>query len=260
MKSEPPRWPTNAPAVAVLAGQLEHALGQRAHAVLGAGEADRVGVAIEAEQVDVQHRRRRAGLEQIVEVLVDRPRARQIGGRVALALALGRADQRLGPGGELAQVERLGHVRVGAGLEALDLLLDRRQRGQHQDRRARPHHVALQPPRDLDAVDPRHHPVEHEQIGIVGAHQPQRLLPVVRAQAQEAGVAQRHAHHVSDGVVVLGDDDLLEHCQGDTPAARPRQPAVRPLPARPGWGIPPVPCAPPSIPSSRPPPWATACG
>ena len=130
---------------------------------------------------------------------------------------------------ELAQVERLGHVRVGAGLEALDLVVDAGERGQHQDRRARPHHVGLEPARDLEPVDPRHHHVEDEQVGVVRLDQLQRLVAVARAQAQEAGVTERHVDHVRDGVVVLGDHDLLEEHRTALvipPIGRPRQTVV----------------------------------
>ena len=47
------------------------------------------------------------------------------------------ADQRAQPGEQLAEVERLDQVIVGAAVEPFDARLDRVARGQHQDRARR---------------------------------------------------------------------------------------------------------------------------
>ena len=71
------------------------------------------------------------------------------------------AEHRVDAQRELARAERLGHVVVGADLEADHPVGLLAQRGQHDDR-----DVALlpQPAAHLDAVDARQHQVEHDEV------------------------------------------------------------------------------------------------
>ena len=64
---------------------------------------------------------------------------------------------------QLADIERLDEVVVGARVEPVDAVRDRVARGQHQDRDAiaRPAQLAA----DLEPVDARHADIEHERIG-----------------------------------------------------------------------------------------------
>ena len=86
---------------------------------------------------------------------------------------LGAAQQRAQPGQQLLEGERLDQVVVGAGVEAGHAVGDRVAGGEHQDR----HVVAVgaQSPARLEAADPRHHHVEHERVGPLGAQPVERL-------------------------------------------------------------------------------------
>jgi hypothetical protein len=73
------------------------------------------------------------------------------------------AQQGAQPRLQLAQRERLDQVVVGAGVEALDAVVDGVARGEHEHRRA----VAglAHAPADLEAVDAGHADVEHHGVG-----------------------------------------------------------------------------------------------
>ena len=93
-------------------------------------------------------------------------------GRLAGRIA---AQDRLDPRDELARVERLGHVVVGAQLQPDDLVHVVAARGEHDDRQ-----VALlaQSAAHFPAVELGHHQVEHEQVGLALAHLVERFLAV----------------------------------------------------------------------------------
>jgi hypothetical protein len=76
------------------------------------------------------------------------------------ALGRGAAKNGFHPGDELAGVERLGQVIVGADLQADDLVDVLVSRGQHQDRDVGRLADAAA---DLDPVDVREHQVEDDQ-------------------------------------------------------------------------------------------------
>ena len=69
-------------------------------------------------------------------------------------------------GGQLAGVEGLGDVVVGADLEADDDVDLGRAPGQHQHRAGDP--VPAHLPTDLDAADVGQHPVEQDHVRLVG--------------------------------------------------------------------------------------------
>ena len=92
--------------------------------------------------------------------------------------AVGQAGQRIGPArGQLRpdarlrdrEVDRLGHVVVGAGVERLDDVVAAVLRGHHDDRQLGDRARLPQPPQRLDAVHARHHHVEQHEIDAVGA-------------------------------------------------------------------------------------------
>ena len=81
-------------------------------------------------------------------------------------VAAGPPDAGRAPGEELVERERLRQVVVRAGVQAGDPISDLRPRRQHEDRdgaAARAH-----PPTDAEAVDARHHPVQHDEVRFVG--------------------------------------------------------------------------------------------
>jgi hypothetical protein len=107
-----------------------------------------------------------------------------------LGAAVGRpaAHERAQPGQQLAEVERLDQVVVGAGVQPLDAVLDRIAGGEHEDRRA--HALVAQPAAGLEAVQPRQHHVEDDDVVRRGAGHPQRVLAADRDVGEQALLAQ----------------------------------------------------------------------
>jgi hypothetical protein len=74
-------------------------------------------------------------------------------------------QQRPQPRQELFELERLGHVVVGSGVESFDPIGELVSSGEHQDRRP----VAVLPEATAhgEPVDVRHHDVQHDHVGPV---------------------------------------------------------------------------------------------
>ena len=89
---------------------------------------------------------------------------REVFGRRRLAAA---AVERAQPGQQLAEVERLGQIVVGAGVEPGDARLDVVHRGEHQDRHGRPCLPDL--PADRKSIAQRQHHVEDDGVVVVNA-------------------------------------------------------------------------------------------
>jgi len=108
---------------------------------------------------------------QLDERLVDhRPVARAVelelleDDRVGVAVpAAGTAQQGAHPSLQLADVERLDQVVVGARVEAVDAVLDRLPRGEHED--GDPVARGAQAATDLETVDVGKPDVEHHAVG-----------------------------------------------------------------------------------------------
>ena len=66
---------------------------------------------------------------------------------------------------QLAQAERLGHVIVGAEIEAGDAVRFARPRRQHDDRHRRGFGPAAQQPADLGTAEHRQVEIENDEIG-----------------------------------------------------------------------------------------------
>ena len=121
--------------------------------------------------------------------------------------ALRAAQQRAEPGEQLLQRERLGKVVVGAGVEAGHPIGCLGPRREHQDRE--PVLLAAQHPAGGQAVDDRHHHVENDDVGRVGAKGLQRLGAVGdrddRVALEREGTGQRFAH----GALVFGNKNRV---------------------------------------------------
>ena len=117
------------------------------------------------------------------------------------------AQQRAQPGEQLLEGERLGQVVVGAGVEPLDPVADGVAGGEHQDR----HAVAdlAQRAGGLQAVEPRHHHVHHDGVGVDPADPGERLGAVGGGGDLVAVELQRPPQRLPDGAVVLDDEDVL---------------------------------------------------
>ncbi len=96
------------------------------------------------------------------ELIVDRGQLRPL----ALDLFLQRLDpkERSDPCLQLGEVDRLGDVVVGPGVETDDLVLGRVERRLHDDRDERQGLIALDAPRDLEPVELGKHDVEQNEI------------------------------------------------------------------------------------------------
>ena len=108
---------------------------------------------------------------------------------------------------QLARVERLGQVVVGADLEADDAVDVLHLGGEHDDGRT----VAggAQPAADRQAILARQHQVEDDQVDVLARHQPVQGLAVLGQEDVEAFLAQIAAQQVADAGVVVEDDDTV---------------------------------------------------
>ena len=91
-------------------------------------------------------------------------------------------------GEQLAEVERLDEVVVGAGVEAADPVGRRVAGGEHQDRR-RPL-VATRPVDDLDALRAGHPPVEDRDVVLVELQLVDRVVAALDGVDVVAAVGQ----------------------------------------------------------------------
>ena len=125
--------------------------------------------------------------------------------RIGIALAIRAAHERAQARLQLAHVERLDEVVVGARVEAVDAVGDGVARREHQDR----HAIAgrAQAPADLEAVDVRHADVEHDGVGHGGRGLGERLLAALRHLHLVAGERQRAAQSVAHGAIVIDNED-----------------------------------------------------
>ncbi len=122
-----------------------------------------------------------------------------------------RGDHALGvlqPQLELAHVDGLGQVVVGAGLEGLDdvgLALLRRQQ---QDVAVLALRGRAQAPADLDAVEAGHHPVEqHQPRRVVALKDRPGLLPVGHDGRVVPPTLEVHRQQAPHDAVIVGDED-----------------------------------------------------
>ncbi len=123
-------------------------------------------------------------------------------GREHLAASPGEGAE---PGQELAEVERLGEVVVGAGVEPRDALLDRIEGGEHEDGDGAAGGADCLA--DLEPGGPRHQDVEDDDVVVVLARQGQRLGAI----GGEVDDVRRLAQAAGDGLaqltVILGEQD-----------------------------------------------------
>ena len=110
-----------------------------------------------------------AGQMQRLAVDFDRARVeidRQLAGADdAVGMALAAADDGLDAGDQLAAVERLGQIIVGAEAEALDLVIELGEAGENQNRGRDAR--GAQAAQHFVAVDIRQHQIEDDDVVIV---------------------------------------------------------------------------------------------
>ena len=139
---------------------------------------------------------------------------------VVACVGLAATQDRLHPSDDLARAEGLGHVVIGAQLQAedpIDLAVPGSEE-QHGHAAARP-----DPAAHLEAVDVGQTDVEHDHRRPLLLDEFQSAPAMVRLQDAEPGVAQVHVEQVGDVGVVLDDDDgafcfghrlMLPRCYG----------------------------------------------
>ena len=128
-----------------------------------------------------------------------------------LAVGSRAAKNRLHAGDELARVERLRQVVVGADLEADDLVDVLVARGEHQDRHLG---AAAQTAADLDPVDVGQHQVEDDQRRLLALGFRQRVLPGLGNVHVVARVLEVERDERRDRGFVLDDEHFLRCVQG----------------------------------------------
>jgi hypothetical protein len=112
-------------------------------------------------------------------------------------------------GEHLVDVEGFADVVVGSGVQAGDAVGALHARGEHQDRRM----VALgtQDATDLEAVDARHHHVEHENVRRPAMGLRKCLHAIGDGRHLVPFKGQGAFQGVADGAVVLGEQHVVGH-------------------------------------------------
>ena len=119
------------------------------------------------------------------------------------------AKHRADAGDQLARAERLGHIIVGAGLEAADPVALLAARGQHHDRHVGGRRAAAQAAADLDPADALDHPVEQDDVGLDLVDEDQRFLAVAGAGHVVARALEMEGDEVRERAVVLDQQEAL---------------------------------------------------
>src|SRR5579872_2385842 len=137
------------------------------------------------------------------------------GARPVYALA---ADQGVHPRQELADIEWLRQIVVGAGLESLDTIADRPASGEHQDQ----HGAAARPELFTysQSVDARQHQVHHEQPEIPVQRPLQARNAVGRDLDVVVRLLQTALQPLRQGCLVL--DDQYSHRNSSDIMLRPQ--------------------------------------
>jgi hypothetical protein len=148
-----------------------------------------------------------------------------------VALALTAAHQGPQPGLELLQVEGLGEVVVGAGVQPRHALAHRPAGGEHQHRGRVI--AAAQPRQHLQTVDVGQREVEHEGVEAPPLAQGQRLQAVAAGNHGEPARRQRAPQRLHQAQIVLdqqhvhrpkhrtgGAQGLRDYHRGRTKGAR----------------------------------------
>ena len=132
--------------------------------------------------------------------------------RFGVVVGLGAAQQRAHPGQQFFQRERLGQIVVGAGIEAGDPLGHRVAGGEHQDGQVVAGAAELTA--HLEAVQPRHHHVEHDRVGPIVGDQIERFDAVLGQRDGVAVEGKRAAQRLAHRAIVVNDKYSHGHqCQ-----------------------------------------------
>jgi hypothetical protein len=128
-----------------------------------------------------------------------------------LLRVLGDPQVRVDPRRDLAEVERLADVVVGAGVEGLLEGVLSGARGEHDHLEAAGRLLGPEPLQHLEPVDVGHHQVEEQQVGPERADLVEGVLSVLRRRDLVAVLGERLREHLADEPLVVCDEDLLSH-------------------------------------------------
>ncbi len=123
-------------------------------------------------------------------------------------LGAGAPQQRLDAGQQLARLEGLGQVVVGAELEADDAVGGLAARGQHHQRQAARGRLAAQLAREVEAVAIGQHQVEHERVVRAGGQAHAAVGQRAGGIDVEALRAQIVADHARQARVVVDQQEM----------------------------------------------------
>ena len=115
----------------------------------------------------------------------------------------------LDPRQKLAGGERLDQVIVGAGPQPVHLGFLAGAGGEQDDRRIPGRLVRAHCRQKAEAVEPRHHDVGQDEVGLQGARRGQRRLAVGRALDPVAGGAQQALDVVAHVEIVVGQQNEM---------------------------------------------------
>ena len=148
---------------------------------------------------------------------------------VAGRLRRGAAQQRLDARQQLARLERLGQVVVGAELEADDAVHRLAARGEHQQRQVARARVGAQLAAEVEAVAVGQHQVEHQRVVAArGAAARGRRPASRRSSTSKPARPQVVADHRGEAGVVVDQQQAWRHrAMDESPGAeRPRRSAA----------------------------------
>src|SRR5437879_1319493 len=178
-------------------GSREHAVGggqqHGQQAVFGAAQGDRL-----ARSVDEVAGRR------VEPPAVEHEAAHAVGARLTGRMG-GPAQHRLDAAEQLARIERLGDVVVGAELESDNAVHILAARGEHDDGhlRAAAHVAAYR-----QAVLAREHEIEHQQIDARAPHHAPHFLAVCNRRRAQLVALQVLTEQQTDLAVIVDDQDV----------------------------------------------------
>src|SRR5690606_10007366 len=166
---------------------------------------------LEVVQVAVDEGEHLARGDPILDLLGDAEVAREPRQRRQVAGGLGAAQDRLDPGHEFGDVEGLGDVIVRAQLEAAYPVLGQAAGGEEDDRGVAGGGVTSNPVESGEAVHPRHHDVEEDQVGGPGDRLLQRLLAVEGGLHLVTLQFEIDPDNLKDVRIIIGYKDSFGH-------------------------------------------------
>ena len=109
-------------------------------------------------------------------------------------------------GEELGRGEGLDEVVVGAAVQTFDAIRDGAAGGEHQNRR-RGRAGGTQPSGDLEPIEVRHHPIEHDKVRVVSLSLGERIPSVRCGQNAVTLIRQHPAQHLCELGIVVSDQN-----------------------------------------------------